>query len=99
MLNLRTFLFTRARRVVELAASHAPPTLYYPREFADGAGLLSDGSDPGEAYHTLGLYADRVPRVEKPVDLPVFQPNAESRLFDCVLPLAGDRTDQRKIRL
>ena len=68
------FLFTRARRVVQLAANHALPTLYYRREFADAGGLLSYGSDPDEAYHTLGLYAGRILKGEKPADLPVFQP-------------------------
>ena len=68
------FFFTRARRVVQLAANHALPTLYYRREFADAGGLLSYGSDPDEAYHTLGLYAGRVLKGEKPADLPVFQP-------------------------
>ena len=68
------FLFTRARRVVQLAANHALPTLYYRREFADAGDLLSYGSDPDEAYHTLGLYAGRILKGEKPADLPVFQP-------------------------
>ena len=68
------FLFTRARRVVQLAANPALPTLYYRREFADAGDLLSYGSDPDEAYHTLGLYAGRILKGEKPADLPVFQP-------------------------
>jgi putative ABC transport system substrate-binding protein len=68
------FLLTRARRLVQLAANHALPTLYYRREFVDAGGLLSYGSDLDEAYHTLGLYTGRVLKGEKPADLPVFQP-------------------------
>lgn len=59
---------TRARRIVDLSAEHAIPTLYYRREFADAGGLVSYGSNPDETYRMLGIYAGRILKGEKPAD-------------------------------
>jgi putative ABC transport system substrate-binding protein len=68
------FFFSRAHRLLELAARHAIPTLYYRREFAAAGGLMSYGSNPDESYHLLGVYAGRILKGEKPADLPIWQP-------------------------
>jgi len=47
------FLFTRARRVVHLAANHALPTLYYRREFADAGADIDGGADSGSRHRRV----------------------------------------------
>jgi ABC-type uncharacterized transport system substrate-binding protein len=65
---------TQARQMVALAARHAIPTLYWRREFAEAGGLMSYGSNLGDALHTMGAYAARILKGEKAGDLPVQQP-------------------------
>jgi len=66
--------FTRLTQLVVLAARHAIPTLYSRREFAAAGGLMSYGPNQDESYRTLGLYAARILKGEKPGDLPVQGP-------------------------
>jgi putative ABC transport system substrate-binding protein len=65
---------TQARQLIALAARHAIPTLYWRREFAEAGGLMSYGSNLGDALHTMGVYAARILKGEKAGDLPVQQP-------------------------
>jgi putative ABC transport system substrate-binding protein len=68
-----TFFLTQRKRLVELAAHHAMPTIYAYREFAVAGGLMSYGADFTEPYSLLGVYAGRLLKGEKPADLPVQQ--------------------------
>ena len=62
------------RRVVELAARNAIPTMYPWRDFVDAGGLLSYGNSLNDAVRHVGLYAGRILKGDKAGDLPVWVP-------------------------
>ena len=78
------FFFNRAPQLVVLAARHAIPTLYSRREFTAAGGLASYGSNADDSYRTLGLYAARILKGEKPGDLPIQLPTK----FELVINLS-----------
>jgi putative ABC transport system substrate-binding protein len=65
----------RRSRLVELAARHRIPTMYYQRGFPDVGGLMSYGSSRTEDYRQLGAYAGKILAGTKPADLPIMQPS------------------------
>jgi putative tryptophan/tyrosine transport system substrate-binding protein len=68
-------LFTNERnRLVMLASRHALPAAYSYREFAAAGGLMSYGTNVGDLYRLVGMYAGRILKGAKPADLPVQQP-------------------------
>jgi putative ABC transport system substrate-binding protein len=67
------FLNSQRNRIVALAAQYSIPTIYPWREAVVAGGLMSYGTDLGEAYQRVGIYAGRVLNGEKPNDLPVEQ--------------------------
>lgn len=60
-------------QVIERAAAHRIPTIYYRREFAEEGGLLSYGTSATESYSQAGNYAARILKGADPRELPVFQ--------------------------
>jgi ABC-type uncharacterized transport system substrate-binding protein len=64
----------RRQQLVDLAARHAIPTIYFARTDAEIGGLISYGSNIVSAYHQGGTYAGKILAGAKPADLPVQQP-------------------------
>jgi putative tryptophan/tyrosine transport system substrate-binding protein len=60
--------------IIELAARHRLPTVYFERLFVAGGGLISYGADLAEGYRRAAGYVDRILKGEKPADLPVQAP-------------------------
>ena len=59
--------------IVELAARHRLPAVYFDRMFANG-GLISYGVDLEDGWRRAASYIDRILRGEKPADMPVQAP-------------------------
>jgi putative tryptophan/tyrosine transport system substrate-binding protein len=67
-------LFTnRPVQLATLAARHGMAAIYGIREFAEGGGLMSYGSNFTDMFRQAGAYAGRILRGEKAGDLPILQ--------------------------
>jgi ABC-type uncharacterized transport system substrate-binding protein len=61
-------------RLVEAAARHKIPTMFYVRDFVTTGGLISYGPSFDEMAIQVGVYVGRILKGVKPADLPVQQP-------------------------
>jgi putative ABC transport system substrate-binding protein len=60
--------------IVELAAQHKLPAVYWNRAPVVGGGLLAYGPDFYDMFWRAASYVDRILKGEKPADLPVQAP-------------------------
>jgi len=60
--------------IVELAARHRLPAVYFERLFVASVGLISYGADFEDQYRRAAGYVDRILKGEKPADMPVQAP-------------------------
>ena len=57
--------------IIELAARHKLPAIYWDRFYVSGGGLISYGADTIDQCGRAAGYVDRILKGEKPADLPV----------------------------
>jgi putative ABC transport system substrate-binding protein len=60
--------------IIELAARHRLPTVYFERLFVAHGSLISYGADFVDQYRRAASYVDRILKGAKPADLPVQAP-------------------------
>ncbi len=65
---------TRRVQLLTLASRHAVPAMYFRREFTEGGGLMSYGSNLADQFRQTGIYAGRILKGEKPAEMPVQLP-------------------------
>jgi putative tryptophan/tyrosine transport system substrate-binding protein len=65
--------FAERKRIVELAAKHRLPAIYFQKEFVDEGGLMSYGVDFSDLFRRAAVYVDKILKGAKPADLPVQQ--------------------------
>lgn len=70
------FFSSHVKQLAGLSIRHAVPAVYQFREFAIAGGLLSYGTSFTQSFRTVGNYAGRILKGEKPADLPVQQATA-----------------------
>jgi putative tryptophan/tyrosine transport system substrate-binding protein len=75
--------FANRQQIVELAAKHRLPSIYFRKEFVALGGLMSYGPDQSERYRRVAALIDKVLKGAKPADLPVEQP----KKFELVINL------------
>ena len=75
--------FAMREQLVPLAARYRLPTIYEWRDFTYAGGLMSYGTDLGDAYRLEGGYVAKILKGAKPADLPIMQ----STKFEFVINL------------
>jgi putative tryptophan/tyrosine transport system substrate-binding protein len=68
------FFLSSRDHIVTLAAAHGIAVIYPSREFPDGGGLVSYGTNIPDAYRQAAVYVARILKGARPEDLPVQQP-------------------------
>jgi putative ABC transport system substrate-binding protein len=78
-----SFFFARIGRLATLATHHRIPAIFGFPDFAKAGGLMSYGASVTAQHRTIGAYAGRILKGEKPAELPVQQ----STKFELVVNL------------
>jgi putative ABC transport system substrate-binding protein len=83
--------FTYRQLIVDAAARHHLPAIYFAREWVDIGGLLSYGFDVADLLRRVADMTDQILRGAKPGDVPFYQPTK--------LELVLNRTTARSLGL
>jgi putative tryptophan/tyrosine transport system substrate-binding protein len=76
-------LFRQERnQIIQLAARHGVPTMFWDSASVAAGALSSYGPDFYDTYHQTGLYTARILRGENPADLPVMLPTRYELAFN-----------------
>jgi putative tryptophan/tyrosine transport system substrate-binding protein len=65
---------SRRSKIIALSSHHKLPGIFHIREFPADGGLMSYGASLADAYRQVGVYAGKILRGAKPMDLPVLRP-------------------------
>ena len=76
-------LILHRKRFLELTAKSRLPAMYGDREWTEGGGLMSYGTDYVDLHRRAATYVDKILRGANPAELPVEQP----RKFELVINL------------
>ena len=86
---LPDLMFTQhLHRLVDLAATHRLPAMYFAREFVETGGLLSYATSSHDLFRRAAIYVHKILKGASPADLPVEQPAK----FELVLNLRTARS-------
>jgi putative ABC transport system substrate-binding protein len=78
---------TERRAIVDLAARHRLPAVYFDRQFVDAGGLMFYGASLVHMYRRAAVYVDKILKGARPADLPIEQPT----IFELVVNLKAAR--------
>jgi putative ABC transport system substrate-binding protein len=68
-------MFTAHReQIVQIAARHRLPTMFYGADYVEAGGLVAYGTDQPDAFRRAADYVAKILRGDKPGDLPIEQP-------------------------
>ena len=73
MMHSNPRFFAERKQIVELAAKHRLPAIYFQKEFVDEGGLMFYGADVDDLFRRAAVYVDKILKGAKPADLPVQQ--------------------------
>jgi putative tryptophan/tyrosine transport system substrate-binding protein len=60
-------------RIVQLAARHGWPAMYFERQFVDDGGLMFYSASQADTWRRVAAYVDKILRGPNPADLPIEQ--------------------------
>jgi len=72
--DINRFLI-RAPQIVEFAAVHRLPAIYYDNSFVRAGGLMSYGADIPENFRRAATYVDKILKGANPGDIPIESPS------------------------
>ena len=71
---INSFEHVHRKQMVDLAAKHRLPVMYFGPTFVQDGGLMSYSADDRHLYRRAAVYVDKILKGAKPAELPVEQP-------------------------